>query len=368
MKIRTQARRHNAVRGAALVETALVVGVVLVMVLGAVQVGVIGYLQMTADAASFVNAHQNVVGVSSGSPASATAQVFPQIASSDITTTVLPAPSPTVYVDYGYNDPDPTVAAASGSNRHGGASIMEPSQMQSTVTKRQVATILGVPIGVSGSMIEPQWMENGAHFDVANLNYGSTAPDMQVNYFQNGENVPPYFVGFNMFGHCTDPMPWTSATCSSAGTDFDALGVAEHLDDSNWAVPLNQGGSAISGTWGGAAAGGSNASTFTEMACHQRYFATVAAFLVRYPTLASIQTTFGATPPALVHQTTATLPDGTTGQVPMFANFNYFASDTATTTAIQTIYRWDREVSTGYPDAATYPGPGAAPLYPWSNC
>src|SRR5271165_5015655 len=106
MNMRARYSRSNAIRGAALVETALVVGVVLVMVLGAVQIGVIGYLQMTADAASFVNAHQNVVGVSSGSPASATSQVFPQIASSDITTTVLPAPSPTIYVDYGYNDPD----------------------------------------------------------------------------------------------------------------------------------------------------------------------------------------------------------------------------------------------------------------------
>ncbi len=364
MKIRTQARRHNAVRGAALVETALVVGVVLVMVLGAVQIGVIGYLQMTADAASFINAHQNVVGVSSGSPASATAQVFPQIASSDITTTVLPAPSPTVYIDYGYNDPDPTVAAASASNRHGGASIMEPSQMQSTVSKPAVASILGVPIGVSASMIEPQWMENGAHFDVANQNYGSTAANMQVNYFTNGENVPPYFVGFNYIQNCMDSMPWAGSTCSNQ--DFLALGVAEHLDDSNWNLPVNQGGSAVSGSWGGTAAGGANASTFTEMACHQRAFAAIAQFLVSNQDMPTLHSHYPAMPITLTQNMNGTRADGTTGKVPIFAAFNGF--DSTTNSAIQAVYSWDREIDSGYPSASTYPGPGAAPLYPWSNC
>jgi hypothetical protein len=319
---------------------------------------------MTADAASFVNAHQNVVGVSSGNPASATSQVFPSISSSDITTTVLPAPSPTIYVDYGYNDPNPTVAANSASNRHGGASIMEPSQMQSTVAKSSVTSILGIPIGVTGSMIEPQWMENGAHFDVANLNYGSTASNMQVDYFTNGENVPPYYVGFNYMAHCMDNMPWTSATCSTAGTDFTALGVAEHLDDSNWSIPLNQGGSAISGSWGASATGGANASTFTQMACHQRYFSQFAAFLVNYPTLSSVTTAFGTPAPnSLVHNLNGTRPDGSTGELPMFTGFHYL--DSNTNSVVQTIYSWDREVSAGYPNAQTYPGPGASPVYPW---
>jgi TadE-like protein len=378
MKIRKQQQRKDTIRGAALVETALVVGVVLVMVLGAVQVGVIGYLQMSADAASFVNAHQNVIGVSSGSPAAATAQVFPAFSSSNITTNVLPAPSPTIYVDYGYNDPNPTIAAASAENRHGGASIMQPSQMQSTVAKSSVATILGIPIGVSGSMIEPQWLENGAHFDVANDNYGNNAANMQVNYFTNGENVPPYFVGFNEVEHCSSNLPWNSATpcpvSSSAPNpqDFEAIGVAEHLDDSNWSIPVNQGGSAVSGTWGGNAAGGANASTFTEMACHQRNFAIVSNFLVNHPTLSGVQTAYPTLlTTGLQHNATGTEPDGTTGPMPIFSGFGQSGApgfDTTTSTAIATIYTWDREITGGYPNPSTYSGPGAAPLYPWYGC
>jgi hypothetical protein len=374
MKIRTDQRRNHPIRGAALVETALVVGVILVMVLGAVQVGVIGYLQMSADAASFLNAHQTVIGVSSGDPIAATQQVFPQFntTSSSITPQVLPAPSPTIYVDYGYNDPNPTIAAASSANRHGGASIMEPSQVQSTVTKTSVATILGVPINVSGSMIEPQWLENGAHFDVANDSYGNNAANMQVNYFTNGENVPPYYVGFNYIQHCMSDLPWNSTTnCPVSGAnpnpqDFEALGVAEHLDDSNWGIPLNQGGSAVSGTWGGTAAGGSNASTFTEMACHQRQFAIVSAFLVNHATLAGLQTTYPKLGIPLQHNATGTEPDGTIGLMPIFTGFAAF--DSTTNTAIDTIYTWDREINGGYPNPATYTGPGAAPLYPWYGC
>jgi TadE-like protein len=379
MKIRKEHRRNHTLRGAALVETALVVGVILVMVLGAVQVGVIGYLQMSADAASFLNAHQNVIGVSSGDPGAATSQVFPQFNSTtNITTTVLPAPSPTIYVDYGYNDADPTIAAGSSVNRHGGASIMEPSQMQSTVSKSNVATILGIPIGVSGSMIEPQWLENGAHFDVANDNYGNVAANMQVNYFTNGENVPPYFVGFNEVEHCMSNLPWNSATPCPVGTatappqDFEALGVAEHLDDSNWSIPINQGGSAVSGTWGGTAAGGADASTFTEMACHQRNFAIVSTFLVNHPTLSGIQTSYPTLlTVGLQHNATGTEPDGTIGPMPIFSGFGQSGApgfDAATSTAISTIYTWDREINGGYPSPGTYSGPGAAPLYAWYGC
>jgi len=382
MKIREEHRRNHSLRGAALVETALVVGVILVMVLGAVQVGVIGYLQMSADAASFLNAHQNVVGVSSGTPANATAQVFPAFnnANSTIVASPLPAPSPTIYIDYGYNDPDPTIAAASSANRHGGASIMQPAQMQSTVTRQNVASILGVQINVSGSMIEPQWLENGAHFDVANDNYGNSASNMQVNYFTNGENVPPYFVGFNEIEHCESNLPWSGPNpCPTSGAvpnsqDFEAIGVAEHLDDSNWSIPINQGGSATSGTWGSTAAGGANASTFTQMACHQREFATVANFLVSTTgtTLASVQAAY----PALVttglqHNPAGTEPDGTTNPMPIFSGFGQSGApgfDTATSNAISTIYSWDREITGGYPNPGTYAGPGSAPLYPWYGC
>ena len=45
-------------RGAALPETALVLSFVLVIVLGAIQMGVVGALQLMADGAAFVAAHE----------------------------------------------------------------------------------------------------------------------------------------------------------------------------------------------------------------------------------------------------------------------------------------------------------------------
>jgi hypothetical protein len=373
MKLNKRTHSHSQ-RGAALVETALVVGVILVMVLGAVQVGVIGYLQMTADAASFVNARQSTIGVASGSAADATASIFPQITSSNITTTVVPAPSATVYVDYGYNDSSSSIRTSSVDNRHGGAALMQPSGLQSTVSKSSVATILGIPIGVSGSMIEPQWLENGVHYDVANADYGSsTASDFQVDYFKNGENTPPYYVGFNLMEHCQDAMPWapSQTDCVTIGTatpDFLALGMAEHLDASNWGIPTQ----GISGQWGPSATPvTATASTFVQMRCHQAAFAQVANFLASNPDLGTIMSTYfpGSKPVNVVHELRAdgtgepifeTMFKGDDGQpVPSF--------DSATISAIINIYSWDREVVQGYPPA-TYTGVGTYPLYPWEGC
>jgi len=273
--------KKTAQRGAALAETALVVGVILIMILGSVQLGVVGYVQMTADAASFVNAHQNAVG--DPNALTATESVFPQFGPLDIRASAAPAPVPTVYVDYGYNDPNPIIAAASVNNRHGGASMMEPSQLTSTVTKTDVISLLGVPLSVKGSMIEPQWLENGAHFDVANsANYGtSSGTNFQEDYFSNGENTPPYFVGYNYIKNCPDAQPWaTTQTDCALGVQFRALGVAEHLDDSVWELP--------DGELPGLASPGQQLA-FAQVACHQRVYATLATFFANNSSLGALQ-------------------------------------------------------------------------------
>jgi len=279
--------KKNTQRGAALAETALVVGVILIMILGSVQLGVIGYLQMTADAAAFLSAHQLAVG--DPNAITATQGVFPQFSGvNQINPTAAPAPSATVYIDYGYNDPNPTIAAASVNNRHGGASMMEPTQLSSTVGKQTSISLLGVPLSVEGSMIEPQWMENGAHFDVANsASYGqSGGTNFQENYFTGGENTPPYFVGFNYLMNCTDQQPWTTAqtSCTAGIVQFRALGIAEHLDDSNWELP------------DGEIPGPLNPGTllaFAQVACHQAVYANLATFFANNSTLSLLQNPVG---------------------------------------------------------------------------
>ncbi len=345
-------KRPSAQRGAALSETALVVGVILIMILGSVQLGIVGYVQMTADAAAWMSAHQATVG--DVNAITATSGVFPQVQPTDFYATAAPAPVPTVYVDYGYNDPSGAVRAASVNNRHGGATMMEPSQLTSTVTKSNVGSILGIPLSVQGSMIEPQWMENGAHFDVANSDsYGQSGANFQVNYFSSGENTPPYYVGFNYISNCPDPQPWGSTANKCNGVvQYRALSMAEHLDDSVWPLPDGE----ISAT----------PVAFAQVACHQRVFSTIATFFANNSTLSALQYTAGAAINPMDSGDYSTWPrDGSASST--HGGFFYSPSVAGPVTgqemddAIAQVYSWDVLVNGGYPPS-TYTGVGSYPF------
>jgi hypothetical protein len=193
-----------------MVETALFVSATLIFMLGVIQIGVLGYLQLTTDAAAYYDARANVLTVTSGTPEQATNTAFPQIPVADIVPQVLPAPTPTIEVDYGYNDPNPTVRANSASNRHGGASLMQPEQLQTTINVPGLMHILGNALGVNGVATEAKWVECGTHDDIANegCSLASPGPDSQNNYITQGENTPPYFVGFNYMQDCALAQPW----------------------------------------------------------------------------------------------------------------------------------------------------------------
>jgi hypothetical protein len=277
---------HGA-RGAVLVETALVVGVILTMLLFSIQIGVLGFLQITVDAASFVDARWATVGVKDTTPgahANSTSAIFTQVAPNQIVSTVAPAPSPSVPVDYGYNDPNAALQAASLTNRHGGASMMLPTQQISTVTVPSVLSLFGKRVGAASQSVDALWLECGIHVNVSNGNAacspaatGAGSAAFSGNYFSAGEDAPPYFVGLTHIHHCTDNQPWT--LCSTNGTNFLAEGSAEFLH-----APAGS----QAGNWTNAlpgAGGVANATTFWLMACHQRTYAIIAAAIVPYPTL-----------------------------------------------------------------------------------
>ena len=77
-------------RGTALVETALSVGVALLLVLGAAQMALIGYTQVSADGAAFVSAHARAANPNANGVTTATS-VFNQFEAGDFTT---PSPGP----------------------------------------------------------------------------------------------------------------------------------------------------------------------------------------------------------------------------------------------------------------------------------
>jgi hypothetical protein len=305
-------------RGAVLVETALFVSAALVFMLGTVQIGMLGFMQLTTDSAAYFDARANVLTVKAGTPEQNTNHAFPQIPASDITTAVVPAPTPSIPVDYGYNDPDPTVRANSAVSRHGGASMLQPAQEQATVAVPGIMQILGQSLGVTGVAIEPEWQECGTHFDIANVGCSLSNPpaNSQTNYFTQGENTPPYLVGFDYMQQCALNQPWGIYTGPNAHTGangmyafnqsgysttgwagpcaagsnngnsyigYIAMGTAEYLDSSNWSDKATGAGGACDPL------NGPNQSVFEAMAFHQRVYATIAEYLTENPYQANVE-------------------------------------------------------------------------------
>jgi hypothetical protein len=274
-----------------MIETAIVTYFVLGLVLGALQLGLLGFLQITVDAGAFLNAHYNALGSSgsdtaftSSEAANATNAVLPQIPTAQIQAPVVQAaPSPAVPVDYLYNGSD-TEKAGAAQNRHGGASMMQPYVAQTAINFIPL-TFLNLPFAVNSQASEPIWLETTPEWDVTNSNYGTPYSGgnsaLNANYFAEGENTPPYYVSFNFVQHCNAAGEWGypgsnegAGMCPSTNRDFLSLGVAEHLDIYDWANPV----AGVSGPV--YTAGSTTTGTFEEMACHQRAFAQVAGFFV----------------------------------------------------------------------------------------
>lgn len=328
-------------RGAVLAETALFVSAALLFMLGTIQIGVIGFLQLTADSASYLDARENVLTLANGmTPEQYTNQTFPQIPIPNISATILPAPTPSIPVDYGWNDPSPSVQADSAYNRHGGASMLQPEAMQVTVNVPHLVNVLGQGLGVQISSTESYWTECGTHFDIANVGCSLPSPpaNSQNNYFSLGENTPPYLVGFNYMQQCTLAPPWgyytgsdataakhpgsnglylggsfnnssspnaawnSSSPCASSAANtgsesfgYIALGTAEFLNAANWS---NTGASGSSGAGAGIsgpcdpAASAANSSygqeatdqtVFCAIWWHQHVYADLAVYFAQYP-------------------------------------------------------------------------------------
>jgi hypothetical protein len=319
-------------------ETALFVSAALLFMLGTIQIGVVGYLQVTSDSAAYYDSRAHVLGVASGSPEQATYTKFPQIPIPDMTAAIVPAPTPSIPVDYGYNDPNPAVQTASATQRHGGASMLQPAEELVTVSVNGIAHILGNALGTNAEIAEPLWQECGTHFDVANVGCSLTNPpsDSQDNYFTQGENTPPYMVGYNYMQECNLSPPWGVNTtafpqasmtypplnnpnytvpvpgpspawqgpCSNGSNNGNSYigyiseGTAEFLDTTNWSDTgpgsgSGQTGAGIEGTCdqGGPAAeaspsdSGQGQNVFEAVAYHQRTYSAIAQFLQSHPYL-----------------------------------------------------------------------------------
>jgi Flp pilus assembly protein TadG len=357
-------------RGAVLVETALIVSTALTLMLFTVDIGILGFAQVSADAASFLDAHENVVGVTSGTPEQSVAGIFPIIQSNAMTTEVVPAPTPSVQVNYGYNSAN---NAGSANQRLGGVSMMQPVQLQVTVSPQPFFSIAGQSVGVSSKEVEPQWTECGPHYNVANEDVacGSAgAPQFSTATYTQAENTPPYYVGYNLMTNCTDGQPWgdtangaPSASCQQA--DFLALGVSSYLYVNNWSRTTP----GISGAPGVA--------VFYATAFHQRVYSNIAQFFAAYPSLNALYADYTNNIYSQLHIANFQSRPPTTGAFNNFAYWNAFATSNTNDAAkadpngideaIQCVYGWDQVITQGYAPS-TYTYPGEYPLNPERAC
>lgn len=240
-------------RGAALPETAIVLSGLLALIFGVIQIGVIGFLQMMADGAAFIAAHEYALG--SKNVAAALAGPFPQAAGGSIYVDQNNADDTTVPVDFQYGNQ---------SARRGGLALLRAQHFQVSVHKQAPSGFLGISIGnlynvdVHGTAIEPNTLVSNRGWNLSGVDYNSAASyQSQVGLFDDDENVPPNYVSNHLMFYCPDPSFGTQ--CST--TVVLSLGTAEFLDSDNWNRPL------------GVASNG----TFAEMLCHQQKFAQAAA-------------------------------------------------------------------------------------------
>jgi hypothetical protein len=300
---------RSGIAGSALPETSLIVTTILLLMLGSLRLGLVGYTQLATDAAAFTNAR--LTGIGDPNAISKTTTAVGRVQSGDISTQQgLPVPA---QVPVNYNITDDTT-------RHGGVTMMQAAQVVTTVLKSDLDGLLigAGPVPVTGTAFAPQYLDFYSHQNVlGNATNSSAALGEAQNYFTHGENVPPYFVGFHFMQYCETPLdagPWSEC----AAPDFDALGFAEYLDQDNW-----------NRTQAGVV--GSDA-VFEEMLCHQNKFADVAE-------IAYAATTRAAAAAAL----------------------------TSTQADIQTIYSWDAHSQGGYPPSS-YTGPASFPTTPDAGC
>jgi len=366
-------RLARAQRGSITVESAIVLSAVLVFVLGMVEFGALGFMQITVDAGAFLNAHQNAIGVNDAlGPADATHQVFPQIATSSIANNVLTAPSPTVPVDYGYNDPSPSVVASSSVNRHGGASIMEPYLSQTTISQ-SVFRLFNESFNVQSQASEPNWLQSAPLWDAANVNYGTaySASNSEINssVFENGDNSPLYYMSLNKINHCATPGSWGNPSGSRGvcpTQDILTLSAGEYLDYYNWSN-----GTAGIGGYSTSTGPGGTTGTFEAAACHQRMLSTLVYFF-QYLSGNNFgnSAAFAADPLNWLETTYNPYYYNRSGYT-NFSTVSFFSQrpngassdgiDTLATNAIKEIYGWDVETYNG-------PGLGVNPLYPTRGC
>ena len=213
-------------RGTALPETAVMLGTALTLLFGAIELGMFGYAQLSADGAAYSAAHATVLG---NDPNAAVAGPFPQIAANGSVTTAQNNPTTTdIPVDY---------QVSNQNSRHGGVQVVRPAQLQATAQTLQTVqdglAFPGLSTNLTSGFIEGSMQVSGHGYDIYGYDLNSqSAFNEQQTYFTEDGNAPPYFIGFHVIYACDAVV--LGSQCPASNEHLHSMATAEYLDADNW--------------------------------------------------------------------------------------------------------------------------------------
>lgn len=257
---------RSARRGTALVETAFTLGFTLMLILGALQIAVMGFFQMQLDGATFFFAHSYATG--STNITNLETALTPLFPNANLNMNPNPQSPPLTNVPVNFTQ------WGNLNNRYGGASILRPQRLEASSSMNLgFLSVLGSSVTLSSGNVDGRAMIGNHDDDAQGIAYDSNAEygSLVDPLLTDDQNVPPYYLTLSFFWNCGDTPPW-GPTCSSSNHVLRALGLGEFLKNDNYSNPNN-------GIGPGA--------TFDTAACHQRILADLAqAFPATMPTYA----------------------------------------------------------------------------------
>ncbi|MBV9270736.1 MAG: pilus assembly protein [Candidatus Eremiobacteraeota bacterium] len=247
--------RRRGTAGVALTETAITLGFALMVIFGAIELALAGYVQLQLDGATFFVSHAFSAGSQGPALNTALQPLFPSV--------------PMNLNPIGANPPNTNVAVnftqwGATAQRYGGATVLRPQLIQ-TQASMTLATggVFGGSIKLSSGNVDGRTMVGNGDDDASGADYNS------ANAFKNLEdplktddqNTPPYFFDMGFIWDCKDAQPYGDP-CSNRV--LRSLGLAEYLKNDNYNT---------------LAQGIDSNGTYNTMKCHQQYFAAIAKFI-----------------------------------------------------------------------------------------
>ncbi|MDQ2866519.1 MAG: hypothetical protein M3R51_09865 [Candidatus Eremiobacteraeota bacterium] len=267
-------------RGAAMAETAAVLGFILSLLFGTSQIVLAGYYQLQLDMATFLYSHS--FSLTNAVPTSKLTGVLPIVPLGKVSTSATAAPDTETGAGYGsqvlseYTSGGvPSGPVSANTERYGGASIIRPQQIVSSGSLTLPSFDLSIfnnPVQMTSGDVEARSMVSNHDMDATGFGY-NTANSTNNFVFPTGangddQNVVPYYFTMSYMRQC--PTTGNGYFDCTATPHLLGLGLAEYLKDVSQP-------SATNGNYTIGNNGIASGEAFYAMTCHQRFFAQVAS-------------------------------------------------------------------------------------------